>query len=371
MIRFKLSVALGCAVAVALLGACGEEEAAKPSGAAFGGQTAAAARSNQPPTITRVTLQPSDPAAGAPVHVQVQASDPDGDLLRYGFEWRLGGRTLPTGADTVELSESRKGDLLEVTVTATDGRVESAPVVAATRMGNRAPRLESITVEPGSAVAVGTPLVVRPTAKDADDDELEFEFVWTVNGDEVDVEGPAFKTDRLRKGDVVQVSVVATDGSDESNAVRSIPIQVGASDLKIVSSPKGGVEDGLFAYQVEVQDGGRRSLRYRLAKGPQGMSIDALSGEIVWHPANDQGGSHPVEVVVEDPQGAHASQSFEVSVTLDAGTAQPAPAAKPKDTASDDGEATGDTAAAPAAQGRRGRRGAAPVAETPPAAAEE
>jgi hypothetical protein len=199
------------------------------------------------------------------------------------------------------------------------------------------------------------------------------------------------------------VSVLATDGSDESNTVRSVPIQVGASDLKIVSSPKAGVEDGLFSYQVEVQDGGRRSLRYRLAKAPQGMTVDAISGEIVWHPAADQSGNHPVEVVVEDPQGAHASQTFEVTVTLDAGAAKPgAPAAprevardaesgakdgrvvrstslpsagKPKAVATDD--ESEETAAAPASaptKVRRSHRGATQPAagsETPPAAAEE
>ena len=44
------------------------------------------------------------------------------------------------------------------------------------------------------------------------------------------------------------------------------------------------------------------------------MTIDAVFGEIVWRPRPGQAGAFPVEVVVDDLQGARTSQSFEVTV---------------------------------------------------------
>jgi hypothetical protein len=55
-------------------------------------------------------------------------------------------------------------------------------------------------------------------------------------------------------------------------------------------------------------------LRYALAKRPQGMTIDAVSGKISWTPQANQVGTQDVEVQVIDVQGAITTQSYKIEV---------------------------------------------------------
>ena len=57
------------------------------------------------------------------------------------------------------------------------------------------------------------------------------------------------------------------------------------------------------------------------------MTVLADSGEVHWTPREDQAGAHAVEIWVEDPQGARATQRFEL--TIGAGAAAEAPPAAP------------------------------------------
>jgi hypothetical protein len=73
--------------------------------------------------------------------------------------------------------------------------------------------------------------------------------------------------------------------------------------------------NGAFQYCIEAEDpDGDRRLRYRLLKGPDGMTVDPVLGDVRWKPAADQAGTHPIDLVVEDPDGAASAQSFEITV---------------------------------------------------------
>lgn len=59
-----------------------------------------------------------------------------------------------------------------------------------------------------------------------------------------------------------------------------------------------------------------QTINYSLIQAPEGMAIDAGSGQITWIPAEAQGpGSYPVTVRVADPFGLYAEQKFTVQVT--------------------------------------------------------
>ena len=67
-------------------------------------------------------------------------------------------------------------------------------------------------------------------------------------------------------------------------------------------------------------------LRYRLAEAPEGMTISSGYGSIECAPTRDQGGTHTVEVLVEDAVGGQGGQRFAISVdTTDRNAAQAAP----------------------------------------------
>jgi hypothetical protein len=85
----------------------------------------------------------------------------------------------------------------------------------------------------------------------------------------------------------------------------------------------------VFRYRVQAKDAdGDTGFRYRLAQSPEGMTITSGYGSIEWRPRRDQGGTHTVEVMVEDADGGQGGQRFEVAVdTSDPATEQAAPPA--------------------------------------------
>lgn len=56
-------------------------------------------------------------------------------------------------------------------------------------------------------------------------------------------------------------------------------------------------------------------MTYSLATAPSGMTINSTTGLIQWTPTASQLGNHNVKVVVADPLGATAEQSYTINVT--------------------------------------------------------
>ncbi len=326
-IRMRLGIG-GIALAVLLL-ACGggEEPAAESSGTVQPMAKREASAGNRPPEVVSVALRPNPPGAGQPVKAVVEVEDPDGDRVTLGFVWLLNGEVAPSSGPMLMLPHALKGDTLELRVTASDGREETTEELSV-QIGNRAPRLKGLEIDPGVRITSGGPLSVTPMAEDPDGDVIEFEYTWWVNERRIEEEGPTLDTNRLKRGDRVQVRVVATDGEDESEAIVSQEIEVINAAPRIVSMPSPTGADGVFHYPVEVEDvDGGRGLRFQLEESPPGMSIDRLSGLILWTPREDQAGSFPVLVVVEDPQGGRGTQRFEVTVGVEEVAPESPPAA--------------------------------------------
>ena len=203
-----------------------------------------------------------------------------------------------------------------------------------------------------------------------------------MGGDEASLD-----TSKLRRGDMVKVRVVATDGIDESNAIESPPIRVANAPPKITSTPGGLDRDGKFRYTVEAVDpDGDRTLRYRLVKGPDGMTMDSMTGLVQWKPSATQTGKQAVEVAVDDLQGGTTSQRFELTVGVDQAQAAATPGTEtpaPKAGTSPTPNATAPLASGPGSSGMTvptgspepTRTGGAPVPKAertqPPAAASD
>jgi len=194
---------------------------------------------------------------------------------------------------------------------------------ARTRTANAAPRIRAMQVDPAPRIPAGSDVVVVVDAIDPEGDELELDYTWFVNDDEIDHEGAVFPTRALGRGDTVRVEVVASDGRSESAPMSSPPLSVANGLPRIVSRPEPAGPDGVFRYQLEVQDAeGEGPLRFSLAKSPPGMTVNPVRGFVEWRPRRDQAGTHPVEIVVEDSAGGVVHQSFEL--TIDGPPAAPA-----------------------------------------------
>ena len=188
----------------------------------------------------------------------------------------------------------------------------------------KSPRLVRVEILPAEGLVAGTPIIVRPEARDADGDPVSFEYEWTVNRRRVREKGPSLETKGLRRGDTVVVQIVATDGEDPSEPFVAPALEVANSPPRIVSQPGEPSEEGTFRYRVAAEDpDGDLGLQFHLEQAPEGMEIDNLSGTIHWVPRPDQVGAHAVSVIADDLQGGRSRQSFEVTV----GTPDAVPAA--------------------------------------------
>lgn len=320
----------GSGVVAVTLACGGGEESPRPSGAPLKGATPPAASTglNHPPVIERVRFEPDEPIPGGHVRALVQASDPDGGSVRLRYAWTLGGAPLGTDAPEVSLERGHKAEDLAVTVTASDGSAESAPVRASTSLGNRGPQLLGVALEPAEGLQVGGTVKAVPEAQDPDDDPLRYEITWRVNGSSVQESGRELETQGLRRGDRIVAEVRATDGTVTTQSVTSRELQIGNSAPQIVSRPETRFEEGVFRYDVQAKDpDGERNLHFSLRGAPEGMTIDRLGGEIRWMPKPEQSGKHSIEVVVQDSQGAEAFQTFEVTIAKE--SAAPAPQETP------------------------------------------
>ena len=297
-----------------LLFACGgaEESAEAPEPLAA---AAASHADNSAPRIVSATFDPVTPVPGEAVRVVLDVVDDEGDPVKMLYDWTLAGQPAGSGSSKLMLRDATRGDALTVTVVASDGRAESEPMTVRGEVGNRPPRIERLMMGPALEISAGVDVEVQPEAGDEDGDELTFTYRWSVNGEPVDAEGPSFDTRALTKGDVVRVEVLANDGSADSDPLASPEIRVVNLAPRVTSRPVGSAADQAFRYLVEAEDpDGDGSFLFELVDAPDGMEIDASSGEITWRPRHDQSGTHLVHVVVDDQNGGRVSHAFEVAV---------------------------------------------------------
>jgi len=308
--------------------ACGGEEA-KPSGAPLLRQPLAPSAEraeNAAPVVERLVLHPRAPLPGQQIEARIDASDPDGDPIRLELEWRHAGRVIGRGPRTTIAPDGlAKGDEVAVLATVTDGRATSEPFRASVTVGNTPPLIRAFYLAPDGEIAPGQEVTAAPQAADADGDALEYEFAWLLNGQPVrGADRAAFDTSQLKRGDRLQAHVRVTDGDAWSPVAESMTLTLANRAPRFAALPPVDAADGAFRVELAAEDpDGDRSLRFRLLEGPQGMSVDPVSGRVHWRPGADTIGTHAVEVAVADAFGAESAMRFELTVAggADAGSA--------------------------------------------------
>lgn len=328
-----VSARLGLAVLALLAGtACGGgNEAPAPIAAASDTPPAnanATTDANRAPQMDRVAFEPEAPRAGQRVVARAEASDPDGDAIRYVYSWRLDDEEMRRSEGSFDIPQEAKGARLEVSVIAHDGQLESPPRAMDVDVMNNPPEMVDLLVEPAAGVSVSSEIVASPRAVDADGDVIEFEYTWLVNRKRVEEWSPTLTRKHFERGDSIEVEVRAGDGEHDSEALRSPAILVENSLPVVTSTPSGFDDSGSFRYTPVVEDAdGDRRIRFSLARAPEGMQIDWLKGTLSWEPTEEQAGKHEIELVVDDNAGGVVSQNFVLDVEFSDEESTPAAAA--------------------------------------------
>jgi len=319
----RLALALGLA---GLFCSCGGDESdpdparslAAGVARASGEMSDEASGANSPPVIAGVVFNPPQPMSEGTLEALVDVSDPDGNLVQLTYQWMVNGE--PTGdsaRSVVRLPKLERGDRVDLSVTASDGRAASEPFTISARTDNLPPQITFLYITPqNKKIRRGDVLTAVPEASDPENDHVEFTYRWGVNGEDAGDERQ-LDTKALKRGDLITLQVVANDGYSESEARKLDSIELVNSAPTISKLPQLEHQGSTLAYQFEAEDAeGDRNLRFFLADAPDGMEIDAISGLLTWQPDAEQGGKHVVKVGVRDSEG-DASQ-FEWEVTVNA-----------------------------------------------------
>jgi hypothetical protein len=207
---------------------------------------------NIPPRIVQVVMQPlGEVNASSDVTASPRASDPEGDAIEFHYRWRVNGSDVGGSSPTLTADHFKRGDRIELEVTASDGYDTSEPLRSAPiEVVNAPPR---ITSTPG---AIGPDGVLRypMQAEDPDGDRV---FRYRL------VEGPGGMT-------------------------------VGFSDGLLTWSP-GPQDGGRHNVEVSVEDGFGASTTQR-------FSIDVSFQDVATTPESGEDATDPAALAEADAE---------------------------------------------------------------------
>ena len=278
------------------------------------------------PEIVSASLTPDEPGPGELVVLNFETRDPDHGELLEGFLWEWNGRRLAADGPELQVPDkARRGDLIRVQLRVQNDAKVSESVWREVTVRNTPAEWVGLELQPDGEVLPGTELIAVAEVVDHDNDPLEFDYTWKLNGDIQESKSNRFSTTHLTRGDRITVSVEVTDSEVFGSTRVSGPVTIMNSDPRITSRPPELSSDGSLWYEVKASDpDGDRRFIYSLDQGPKSMEIDRLTGVLLWSPTEDEVGVHQVEIRVKDRHRGFALQHFEL--TVGTSPAEPVPA---------------------------------------------
>lgn len=181
---------------------------------------------------------------------------------------------------------------------------------ATTSVYNSPPEVTAVPVR-DPRIYRGVDIEAMPQARDADGDEIEFHYVWSLNGETLPwADGPLLAGDQFRKGDIVKLEVVPFDGEDEGAPFACPEFEVLNAPPVFVSQPPESFQATEYRYQAIAEDPDEEELVYELTKGPVGMAVDPDGGLISWPVPRNLDDEFEVRVEARDPEGSVSYQEY-------------------------------------------------------------
>jgi len=298
--------------------ACGDSSDAPPAGASPASRSAqGTGAGNEPPEISSAAIEPSEAGASDALSVEVVARDPERRAVRLTVEWYRNGELVgDLDETTVPAGSFARGDRIYAIAYASDGEHEVSHQTRTVTLGNSAPTVRRITITPPAATGLDL-LQAEAQVEDADGDAVELRHRWLRNGQPIpNAEGPRIPPGIGHRGEQIVAQVQATDGSNDSPWVSSTPIVLANAAPAVTTQPNYTLSgSGQYSYEVAAADpDGDRPLKYELVEGPQGMSVDVVTGRVTWRVPVDAKGVYPIELAVSDPYGGKTTQKYSLAV---------------------------------------------------------
>jgi len=118
---------------------CGKEERTEPQ-----------SRTNSPPVISSLNISPEKPTEESELNSVIQGHDPDGDPVTYQYQWlRNDEEIIGENKNSLKSGNFKKGDLIQMRVTAFDGKINGPPFLSApVKILNSPPVIQEVWIEP-------------------------------------------------------------------------------------------------------------------------------------------------------------------------------------------------------------------------------
>jgi len=297
-----------------------------PAKLPFTFDTVLMAQLNRAPHFTSTPI--TSVASGNPYQFEILATDPDADPLSYKLPIGPSGMTIDNGYLRWSPTQHDIGNH-DIVISATDGLGATArlsfvlSVVAPT--GNRSPVFNSVPVV---VARVGEDYEYTFSATDADGDSISFSSEGSLpNGASIIVDNSTLgdATAKLIWKPIASnaganlITLVALDGKPHSRALQSFQLQVlpelGNRAPEFTSTPITQTLPELpYKYTAVAIDPDRDPLVFQLISPPNGMTVQASTGQVSWNPTAAQIGAHSVSIEVSDGKGWRTTQSFSLQV---------------------------------------------------------
>jgi hypothetical protein len=175
---------------------------------------------NLPPFSPIISLTPTDPYTTDDLVVGIitESTDPDGDDVTTGYVWTVDGVISEETSETVPASSTTKGEVWTVNVIANDGSLDSAPATFSVTIKNTAPVIDGIT-ESESPNAGDAITVTVDSVTDADGDDVELTYSWTVNGEGSSIDTGDVPADTTQVNDIWVLTITPNDGDTDGESV--------------------------------------------------------------------------------------------------------------------------------------------------------
>ncbi len=271
---------------------------------------------NSPPIISSVTLLPEKAYQGKELNLIIQCTDPDGDPISYKYQWMKNDQEIVgENKGSLKGESFRKGDLIHVKVTPSDGKAEGPPFLSPPlKILNSPPVVHEAWIEPKIAYA-GANLKAQVKSFDLDDDFVYYTFHWEKNGETILGEtSQVLEQGSFKKGDSIGVTVTPDDRECQGTPKKSGPLMISNSSPIITSSPATSIEGMTYQYQVTANDPDQDSITFTLKSGPKGMAMDKNTGLLRWDIRKENKGTHSIEIEASDDEGAKSIQRFTLIV---------------------------------------------------------
>jgi len=266
--------------------------------------------------ITSVSILPEKPTKESELNLSIQSKDPDGDSITYHYQWLKNDEDIfEQNRNTFKKMNFKKGDLIRVRVTPSDGKVNGTPFLSPpVQILNSPPVIKEVWIEPKIAYSTDR-LKAYVKSSDSDGDFIYFTYQWEKNGVVLNEErGEFLERGGFKKGDSMAVIVTPDDREILGTSKKSEPLVISNSPPLIVSSPPTSVEKLTYIYQVRANDPDNDPIIFAFKSGPKGMEMDKNTGLIRWEIRREDKGRHSVEIEVSDSEGARSIQRYTLTV---------------------------------------------------------